>query len=134
MCRGSCQKPINKTERNRFLRCPVPPKRYWTLFQLVAISAATAAATIASTATTTEVSFDHRLGFIDRQRTTAEFGTVELGDRLVGLFLAHHDKTEALGSAGVAISNNCNRLDRTKLLKCSSDIALRRLKRQISNK
>jgi len=105
------------------------PAGFKLIANLVPVASATAA--IAATA---EVSFDHRFRYVDRQGAATELGSIQLSDRLVSLFLAHGYETEALGTARISIRDDLNRFYSSELLKCSSDIAFCRLKRQISNK
>src|SRR5579884_2241337 len=87
-----------------------------------------------TTAAAAKVSLDHRLRLVDRQCTAAEFFAIECPDRLIGFVFSHHHKTKTLGAARFAVCDKTDRFDGSVLFKGLSDFALRRLKRQISNK
>jgi hypothetical protein len=57
---------------------------------LVAVTSATI------TATAAKVSFHHRFRFVNRQGAAVKLRPIQLGDRFVGVFLRHRDKTKTL--------------------------------------
>src|SRR5690348_3086722 len=81
----------------------------------------------------TELFTHHRARFIDCQRATAEFVSIELLDGLVGLFSVHGDEAESFGSAGFTVNNNAYRFDSADLRKQVGEIFFGGSKRQISN-
>src|SRR6185437_7158213 len=87
---------------------------------LVASAATTAAAAAAAAeaATSAAAAFtrSHRTSFVDRHRTSAVVGAVELADSFLSfIVIRHFDETEAFAAAGVAIGDDLRGLDRSTL-------------------
>lgn len=94
---------------------------------LVAASAASVTPSSAS-----EILLNHGACFIDSQRSTVVFGTVQARDRLFSVLLVHRDKTESLRTACVAIRDDGHSFDRAECREEIAEVVLRCLKGQIS--
>ena len=74
----------------------------------------------------------HRPSFIDSQGPAIEVLAVELRNSVIAALL-HLHKAKTFGAAGVAIGDDTNRFNRTRLPEQVLEFSFRRLKRQIAN-
>src|SRR5665213_3278250 len=76
-----------------------------------------------------------RAGFVDIQRSAANFMTVDCGNGPIALgVIAHFDKSKPSGLSGVAVGNDVHPVNRTMGFKQSTDVLLAGVKAEISYK
>jgi hypothetical protein len=104
-----------------------------------AAEAATAAAAEAATAATAAAeaaawAIFLRTGLVDRQLTAAEFDSIDLLSRYLGLFgRTHGDKGEAAGAARHFVHSDVNVGNGTELAEVRAELVFSSFEREISN-
>src|SRR5262249_27479590 len=122
-------------DRSQLARSKKLPARFaWLTWMTTIVVAPTSPSTAKAMASAALRTFRFRFGLVDGQGSSAEIGSVERQNRLIGFTgIGHFDEPETTGAASIPIGHQCDLFDRAVWFEDVSQLGLSCAVGEVSN-